>query len=142
MSMDSRLNDIHEYRLELQKELERIRHNKSAKFRIKEINIELDNINRQLTKEKRIAHLEGKLGDVSGALVEALKEYVTKEQFLKAVEKANKQKAEYNHFLEQERKSLYGYAKEVAERQSNRNVGGYFDRTASQAINNVERRGK
>jgi len=140
MSIDARLNDIYEYKLELQKELEKIRGNKSLKFRVKEIHIELDTINSQLAREKKIAHFEGKLSDRSAPLVEALKEYVSRDQFLNAVKKANKKNAEYEQRLKEERTHLYGLAKEISERRSNRNVGGYMDKTASEAIRNVDRR--
>ena len=140
MSIDSRLNDLHEYKQELMKELDKIRPNKSLKFRVKEIHIELDTINSQIAKEKKIVLLESKLADRNALIVEILKEHVPREQFMDAVNKANKKYGEYQKCLNDERNRLYGFAKDISERRSNRNIGGYVDKTASEAIRNVDRR--
>jgi len=140
MGVDARLNDIYEYRLELQSELKKIGNNEKLKKRVKELHIEIDNINRQLGREKNIAHLESRLNDRSAPLVEALKEYVSRDQFLNAVKIADRKNAEYEQRLKEERNRLYGFAKDISERRSNRNSGGYVDRTASEAIRNVDRR--
>lgn len=124
-----RCQDLSDYREELEKKKINLLHNPKA---VKKINLELIVVNRQLKIAKKIEHIQ--LHDTRNEfLIHHLKEIVTKEQFDKAVIKANEDIKTRDELLKQEYQKYYGVEKELKELNPTRNSEHYMDLTAYRA---------